>query len=196
MTRRDRRRPTPSASSRRRCSGGEAIEEDGQQVFFSRPFNHTGPRQDPSFSAPSFARQIALDRERRDAARDCRRESRRRARSARCPRHGACLCRHRRERTAGRIYNVCSGRRSRSAMCSPGLVANEPGTDHHPRRPHPLPAPRQSGAPGRSEPHRARVGLDASNPAGSNTSRTYLTIGGPWRNNSENACRCEVSTPL
>jgi GDP-4-dehydro-6-deoxy-D-mannose reductase len=28
-------------------------------VFIPRPFNHTGPRQDPQFAAPGFARQIA-----------------------------------------------------------------------------------------------------------------------------------------
>jgi GDP-4-dehydro-6-deoxy-D-mannose reductase len=36
-----------------------AIVEDGQEVCLSRSFNHTGPRQTPSFSASSFARQIA-----------------------------------------------------------------------------------------------------------------------------------------
>ena len=32
---------------------------DGQRVFVTRPFNHIGPRQAPSFAAASFARQIA-----------------------------------------------------------------------------------------------------------------------------------------
>ena len=31
----------------------------GQQVFVTRPFNHIGPRQAPSFATASFARQIA-----------------------------------------------------------------------------------------------------------------------------------------
>ena len=31
----------------------------GQRVFVTRPFNHIGPRQAPSFAAASFARQIA-----------------------------------------------------------------------------------------------------------------------------------------
>lgn len=34
--------------------------EDGLEVIITRPFNHTGPRQRPSFVAPSVARQIAL----------------------------------------------------------------------------------------------------------------------------------------
>jgi GDP-4-dehydro-6-deoxy-D-mannose reductase len=32
---------------------------DGQRVFATRPFNHIGPRQAPSFATASFARQIA-----------------------------------------------------------------------------------------------------------------------------------------
>jgi GDP-4-dehydro-6-deoxy-D-mannose reductase len=32
---------------------------DGQRVFVTRPFNHIGPRQGPSFASASFARQIA-----------------------------------------------------------------------------------------------------------------------------------------
>jgi GDP-4-dehydro-6-deoxy-D-mannose reductase len=40
--------------------GRRAFGEDGQQVFLTRSFNHTGPRQDPSFAAPAFARQIAM----------------------------------------------------------------------------------------------------------------------------------------
>jgi GDP-4-dehydro-6-deoxy-D-mannose reductase len=35
-------------------------DEDGVEVVVARAFNHTGPRQDPAFAAPSFARQIAL----------------------------------------------------------------------------------------------------------------------------------------
>jgi GDP-4-dehydro-6-deoxy-D-mannose reductase len=52
---------TPYAVSKlaQEMLGQRSIEEDGQQVLFSRSFNHTGPRQDPSFAAPSFARQIA-----------------------------------------------------------------------------------------------------------------------------------------
>ena len=36
------------------------MREDGQHVLLTRPFNHTGPRQEPAFAAPSFAQQIAL----------------------------------------------------------------------------------------------------------------------------------------
>jgi GDP-4-dehydro-6-deoxy-D-mannose reductase len=39
--------------------GIRAIAEDGQRVVVARSFNHLGPRQDPSFAASSFARQIA-----------------------------------------------------------------------------------------------------------------------------------------
>ena len=37
-----------------------APREDGVEVVVARAFNHTGPRQEPAFAAPSFARQIAL----------------------------------------------------------------------------------------------------------------------------------------
>lgn len=40
--------------------GRRSIEEDGQVVMLTRSFNHIGPRQDPSFAAAGFARQIAL----------------------------------------------------------------------------------------------------------------------------------------
>lgn len=40
--------------------GQRSIEEDGQTVMLTRSFNHIGPRQDPSFAASGFARQIAL----------------------------------------------------------------------------------------------------------------------------------------
>lgn len=40
--------------------GRRGLDEDGQQVFLTRSFNHTGPRQDPSYAAPGFARQIAM----------------------------------------------------------------------------------------------------------------------------------------
>jgi len=36
-----------------------SIGEDGVEVIVTRSFNHTGPRQQPSFAAPSFARQLA-----------------------------------------------------------------------------------------------------------------------------------------
>jgi GDP-4-dehydro-6-deoxy-D-mannose reductase len=40
--------------------GLRSIEEDGQQVFVTRSFNHIGARQEPSYAAPGFAKQIAL----------------------------------------------------------------------------------------------------------------------------------------
>ena len=53
---------TPYAVSKfaQELLGQRAILEDRQDVLFSRAFNHTGPRQSASFSASSFARQIAL----------------------------------------------------------------------------------------------------------------------------------------
>jgi GDP-4-dehydro-6-deoxy-D-mannose reductase len=40
--------------------GVRAVAEDGIDVVLTRSFNHTGPRQLPTFAAPSFAKQIAL----------------------------------------------------------------------------------------------------------------------------------------
>ena len=40
--------------------GRRGLDEDRQQVFLTRSFNHIGPRQEPSFAAPGFARQIAM----------------------------------------------------------------------------------------------------------------------------------------
>jgi GDP-4-dehydro-6-deoxy-D-mannose reductase len=40
--------------------GRQGWIEDGIEVVLARAFNHTGPRQRPVFSAPAFARQIAL----------------------------------------------------------------------------------------------------------------------------------------
>jgi GDP-4-dehydro-6-deoxy-D-mannose reductase len=37
-----------------------AAAHDGIPVVVARPFNHAGPRQDPSYVTASFARQIAL----------------------------------------------------------------------------------------------------------------------------------------
>jgi GDP-4-dehydro-6-deoxy-D-mannose reductase len=39
--------------------GIRSVEEDGVEVVVTRSFNHTGPRQAPSFAAPAFARQLA-----------------------------------------------------------------------------------------------------------------------------------------
>ncbi len=53
---------TPYAVSKlaQEMLGRRSMEEDGQAVLFTRSFNHTGPRQAPSYAAPGFARQIAL----------------------------------------------------------------------------------------------------------------------------------------
>jgi GDP-4-dehydro-6-deoxy-D-mannose reductase len=53
---------TPYALSKlaQEMLGRRSIQEDGQAVFLTRSFNHTGPRQNPSYAAPGFARQIAL----------------------------------------------------------------------------------------------------------------------------------------
>ena len=40
--------------------GLRALSEDGIDVVLTRPFNHTGPGQTPSFMAPTIARQVAL----------------------------------------------------------------------------------------------------------------------------------------
>jgi len=40
--------------------GLSVLAGDGLDVIVTRSFNHTGPRQQPSFAAPGFARQIAM----------------------------------------------------------------------------------------------------------------------------------------
>jgi GDP-4-dehydro-6-deoxy-D-mannose reductase len=40
--------------------GLRAGVEDGVEVILTRSFNHTGPRQAPTFAAPGLARQLAL----------------------------------------------------------------------------------------------------------------------------------------
>jgi len=40
--------------------GRRAFDDDGQQVFLTRSFNHIGRHQNASFAASGFARQIAL----------------------------------------------------------------------------------------------------------------------------------------
>ena len=37
----------------------DRAHQDGLDILVARPFNHTGPRQEPLFAIPSFARQIA-----------------------------------------------------------------------------------------------------------------------------------------
>jgi GDP-4-dehydro-6-deoxy-D-mannose reductase len=103
---------TPYAVSKlaQEMLGEHGIEEDRLDVLLSRSFNHTGPRQDPSFAAPSFARQIALIEKGRapaeiavgnlDAARDLH--------DVRDTVRAYALIMQ--KGTPGRIYNVCAGR--------------------------------------------------------------------------------------
>jgi GDP-4-dehydro-6-deoxy-D-mannose reductase len=53
---------TPYALSKlaQEMLGQRGLHEDRQQVLLTRPFNHTGPRQAPTYAAPTFAQQIAL----------------------------------------------------------------------------------------------------------------------------------------
>ena len=86
-----------------------AMREDGVEVVVARAFNHTGPRQDPAFAAPSFARQIALIERgavdpvirvgNLDPVRDFT-DVRDVVRAYRLLMEGG---------AAGRVYNVCSG---------------------------------------------------------------------------------------
>ena len=114
---------TPYAVSKlaQEMLGQRGINEDGQQVLLTRPFNHTGPRQDPTFAAPSFAQQIALDRERPHASpRSSSAISTRRAICTTCATPFAPTRAIVERGEPGRIYNVCSARRSRFATCSIG----------------------------------------------------------------------------
>ena len=89
--------------------GRRSIQEDGQRVYLVRSFNHTGPRQNPSFAAPGFAHQIALIEQGRmspeisvgnlDASRDLH-DVRDTVRA-----YQAIVERGR----PGEVYNVCSG---------------------------------------------------------------------------------------
>ena len=53
---------TPYALSKlaQEMLGQRGVLEDRQHVLLTRPFNHTGPRQAPTYAAPTFAQQIAL----------------------------------------------------------------------------------------------------------------------------------------
>lgn len=102
---------TPYAVSKlaQEILGQRAIKEDGQQVLLTRPFNHTGPRQRPTYAAPAFAQQIALIEQGRvdpeitvgnlDAARDIH--------DVRDTVRAYTKIVERGE--PGRVYNVCSG---------------------------------------------------------------------------------------
>ena len=103
--------------------GRRGIDEDKQQVFLARSFNHTGPGQDPDYAAPAFARQIALIEAGRmaptidvgnlDAARDIT-DVRDTVRA-----YQAIVERGR----SGVVYNVCSGKAWRIREVLDWLVA-------------------------------------------------------------------------
>ncbi len=100
-----------------------AAANDGLGVVTARAFNHTGPRQDPSFFAPGVARQVALVEAGRaepvikvgnlDARRDFT-DVRDTVRAYR-----ALAGRGR----PGAVYNVCSGRAHRVRDVLDGLLA-------------------------------------------------------------------------
>ncbi len=104
-------------------AGLKAFEQDGIPVVISRSFNHVGPRQAPSFSTSSFARQIATIEIGRSepvllagnlSARRDLTDVRDTVRAYR-----AILERG----TPGRVYNVCSGVARPVADVLQGLLA-------------------------------------------------------------------------
>ena len=116
---------TPYAVSKlaQEMLGQRGIREDGQQVLLTRPFNHTGPRQDPTYAAPTFAQQIALIEKGRmrpqivvgnlDASRDLH-DVRDTVRA-----YATIVARG----EPGRVYNVCSGQAFRIRHVLDRLVA-------------------------------------------------------------------------
>ena len=102
---------TPYAVSKlaQEMLGRRGLNEDRQHVLLTRPFNHTGPRQDATYAAPTFAQQIALIEKGRmrpeivvgnlDASRDLH-DVRDTVRA-----YTTIVARG----EAGRVYNVCSG---------------------------------------------------------------------------------------
>lgn len=117
-----------------------AWAEDGIDVIVARAFNHTGPRQTPTFAAPSFARQIALA-ERRAAEPVIRvgnLDARRDISDVRdVVRAYAALMAH---GSAGSVYNVASGvavamRALLEALIARARVDVRVETDHERLRP-------------------------------------------------------------
>lgn len=100
-----------------------AWRELGLPVVITRSFNHIGPRQSPSFSSASFARQIALAEAGRAPAelRVGNLEPRRDLTDVRdiVSAYRLLAARGR----PGRVYNVCSGRAVRVGDVLDGLVA-------------------------------------------------------------------------
>jgi GDP-4-dehydro-6-deoxy-D-mannose reductase len=116
---------TPYAVSKlaQEMLGLRGIREDRQDVLLTRPFNHTGPRQDPTYAAPTFAHQIALIEKGRmrpeivvgnlDASRDLH--------DVRDTVRAYATIVERGE--PGRVYNVCSGQAFRIRDVLDRLVA-------------------------------------------------------------------------
>ncbi len=101
----------------------KAAEEDGIPAVVARAFNHTGPRQDPSFFVPGVARQVALIEAGRlePVIRVGNLESRRDFTDVRdTVRAYRALAERGRP---GRAYNVCSGRPHRMRDLLDGIVA-------------------------------------------------------------------------
>jgi GDP-4-dehydro-6-deoxy-D-mannose reductase len=104
-------------------TAAHAASDHGLPVLLTRSFNHTGPRQDPSFFAPSVARQIArielgladpvLDVGNVDGRRDLS-DVRDTVRAYQAIAERG---------VPGRLYNVCSGRAYRIGDILDGLLA-------------------------------------------------------------------------
>jgi GDP-4-dehydro-6-deoxy-D-mannose reductase len=102
---------------------GVRAAQDGQRVFVTRPFNHIGPRQAPTFATASFARQIAyLERGATSAVmRVGNLEPRRDLTDVRDTVQGYISVVER--GSPGVVYNICSGRAPRMRDVLDGLRA-------------------------------------------------------------------------
>jgi GDP-4-dehydro-6-deoxy-D-mannose reductase len=100
-----------------------AHDDEGLDVVIARPFNHIGPRQSPSFSVPSFARQIAAIEGGRNAPEIHvgNLEARRDLTDVRDV--VAAYERLMEAGVAGRAYNICSGRAIRIGDVLDQLIA-------------------------------------------------------------------------
>jgi GDP-4-dehydro-6-deoxy-D-mannose reductase len=104
-------------------TGAHAAAEFGLPVLLTRPFNHVGPRQAPTFFSASVARQIArieqglsdpvLEVGNLDGRRDLT-DVRDTVRAYQAIAEGG---------TAGRVYNVCAGQAYRIGDILAGLLA-------------------------------------------------------------------------
>ena len=117
------RSPYATSKLAQELLGVRAAQEDALPVFLTRSFNHLGPRQDPSFAASSFARQLARIEARLDEPvihvgnLDARRDLTDVRDVVRAYRD--IMARGR----AGRVYNVCSERAYPIAEILQRLVA-------------------------------------------------------------------------